>query len=115
LKPTKPPDRAEEFAKLADTDARMRRQFIETEIASCRVALEIGEFELSAGEPGIAAKELATAEKIVRVIQKFLPRTRIEHRSELTGRLADLQAQVDGFRDRLSRERLRLKRHVRAR
>jgi len=94
-----------EFSELAETDARLRRQFVSTELEACRTAVEMGEFELNSGAVGTAVKELANADKIVQVIRRFLPGVGRKHKAELTEELAQMLATIDKLRSQLRKLR----------
>lgn len=98
-------DRDREFAKLRETDERVRRQFLQAELDTCRTTVQMGEFELSSGNVPIAEKEVASAEKAVRTIERFLPGVREEHRAGLRARLQKIESRLDDLKAKLRSRR----------
>ena len=97
-KPTKPPDRTNEFAKLAEVHARAGLQFVATELQAFRTAREVGEFELASGDRSVAAKEVASADKMVMVIRRFRAKLPAEDKPELTATLTEVKTRLEALR-----------------
>ncbi len=82
----------EEIRELHNQTARIRYQFVKTELDTCFTAAEIGMFELSAGNTVVAEREVAAVENGVSVIQRFVLELPAEQRAAVEARLAELQA-----------------------
>jgi hypothetical protein len=85
-------DLDKEIRELSDKVQRTRYQFLKTELQTCLTALEIAEFELSIGNTTVAQREIATVEKGVRVIERFLSALPQDQRQEMDANLEDLNA-----------------------
>lgn len=73
----------EEISELYDKIARTRYQFLRTELQTCITALEIGKYELSVGNSSVTEREVASIEKGIHTIQRFLPEVSAEEKTEL--------------------------------
>jgi len=89
-----------EIQELRERTKQNRRQFLETDVQTCFIAIERAELELSLGNSHEARKELAVASRGADVIERFL-REAEPREADLEGRLADLRASLDSLRQKI--------------
>jgi hypothetical protein len=89
-----------EIRELRERTKQNRRQFLETDVQTCFIAIERAELELSLGNSHEARKELAVAGHGADVIERFL-RGAEPAEVELEERLADLRASLDSLQEKL--------------
>jgi hypothetical protein len=90
----------DEIQELREKTRQNRRQFLETDLQTCFIAIERAELELSLGNSLEARKELAVASRGADVIERFL-REAEPPEADLEGRLADLRAALGSLRRKL--------------
>jgi hypothetical protein len=90
----------DEIQELREKTKQNRRQFLETDLQTCFVAIERADLELSLGNSLEARKELAMATRGADVIERFLRETEPPE-ADLDVRLADLRASLDSLRRKL--------------
>jgi hypothetical protein len=84
----------EEVKKLIEQTTWTRYQFLLAEIQTCVTALDMGLYELSAGNAAVAKREAALAEKGTQVIRQFLREVPAEQRPELEMRLTAVEEKL---------------------
>jgi hypothetical protein len=84
----------EEIKSVIEQTARTRYQFLLVEIQTCITAVDMGLYELSAGNAGAAKREAAVAEKGTQVIRRFLRDVEAGQRPELKARLAIVEERL---------------------
>ena len=98
-------DLDDEIRELSGRVQRTRRQFVKTELQTCFTALEMAEFELSIGNTTVAQTEVASVEKGVSVLQRFLSALPQDQRREVDAKLAELNARLESVKANLDPHR----------
>ena len=93
-------DLENEIQELRERTKQNRREFLETDLQTCFIAIERAELELSLGNSHEARKELAVASHGADVIERFL-RGAEPAEAELEKRLDDLRAALDSLRQHI--------------
>src|SRR5438067_722728 len=89
---------------LRDRTESNRRQFLQTELQTCFIALDRARLELSLGDSSEAEKEFEIASHGKRVIEKFLGEAadempRVEEKlTELKASLSSFRSDLDAYR-----------------
>ena len=63
----------DEVRDLIEKTARIRYEFLQVELKTCATALDLAKFELSVGNLEVTGSEVATIEKGIATIHRFLP------------------------------------------
>jgi hypothetical protein len=96
-------DFAEQIRDLQAKTQNTRLQFLLAELASCFIAVDFGNTELSAGNREIAEREVAHAEKGHAVVRDLLPDLdQQELRDGFEPRLRELRQEIDLLKSKLS-------------
>jgi hypothetical protein len=90
----------DEVRDLREKTRQTRRQFLETDLQTCFIAIERAQLELSLGKTDEAQKELAVATRGADVIERFL--------REAPGEMADIESRLAGLRSSLESLRVEL-------
>jgi hypothetical protein len=93
-------DRGKEIKELLEKTRHTRREFLRTDLQTCRIALERAQLELSLGNTDEARRELAAAERGAQVIQGFLGEAPGQN-ADIAEKLEDLRASLRSFRSEL--------------
>jgi hypothetical protein len=93
-------DLEREIRDLREKTNRNLRQFLETEIQTCRVAMERAHFELSLGKTHEAQKEFGVVSGGIDVVERFLRKAAVPM-ADLEAQLADLRASLESLRQEL--------------
>jgi hypothetical protein len=89
-----------EIQELRERTTQNRRQFLETDVQTCFIAIEKAELELALGNSHEARKELAVASHGSDVIARFLREAKPPE-TDLNARLADLRTSLDSLRQKI--------------
>ena len=95
-----------DIRELREKTGRTRYQFLMAELQTCFTALEMGKYELSVGNTTVAEREVASVEKGIRAIQRFLPEVSAEQRTEVETKLAELNEILDSLKAELNEQSL---------
>lgn len=87
-----------EIRELSRGVGRTRAQFVKTELQTCFMALEMAEFELSIRNTVVAQREMASVEKGISVILRFLSALQQDERREVDVKLAELNARLESVK-----------------
>jgi len=90
-------DLQEEIRQLRQRTNQNLREFLETDLQTCFIAVDRGELELSLGNSLEAQKELRMAGRGADVIERFL-RDADQPLEDIEARLVDLRAALDSLR-----------------
>jgi len=85
-------DLHEQIRELREKTTRTRSQFLRAELQTCSMALEMVRYQLAIGNLEIAARELDCVALGIKTIERFLPETSKELRSEVEAKLMVLRA-----------------------
>jgi hypothetical protein len=86
-----PDELAAEVGELLARAARIRYDFLRTELQLCTITLQMGDYELTLGNMHAVRKEIQAAGKGIDVLEKLLPAASAQERSELEPQLAELK------------------------
>jgi len=93
----------EEVERLLRQTSQTRHQFLHVEIQTCLTGLQMGRFELEAGNRDVARREVSMVEKGTQVIRRFLADVPSPQKEELTTqleaveeKLSELKSSLDG-------------------
>jgi uncharacterized coiled-coil DUF342 family protein len=89
-----------EIRELWEKTNQNRRQFLETDLQTCFIAIERGQLELSLGNTHEAHKEFVMASNGADVIERFLRKAPGEM-ADLEAKLSDLRSSLESFRTEL--------------
>jgi len=95
-------DLRDEIWELRQRTNQNLRQFLETDMQTCFIAVERGQLELSLGDSDEAQKELGTASHGADVIEGFL-RKADQPMEDIGARLVDLRAALDSLRQNIEK------------
>ena len=89
-----------EISALREKTNQNRRQFLETDLQSCFIAIEKARFELSLGNTHEAQKELAVAGRGADIIEQLL-RKGAGDMADIEAKLAKLRSSLESLRAEL--------------
>lgn len=91
-----------EIRELTEKTEYTRYQFLQAELNTCVTALDMATYELSIGNLLIAKREADSVQKGIQTIERFLPETSGERRTQLEGQLASLKSAFQALLQELS-------------
>lgn len=94
-------DLDKEIGNLHEKTARTRYQFLKAELQTCRMAIEMGEYEFSLGNRAVAEKEAILVKKGISVIHRFLPEALPEEQLEVEAKTAKLSVALESLKAKL--------------
>ena len=95
------PESRENPEQLKEENIRLRQQFLEAELMTCFTMLEMAEYELSVRNHSGAARQIATAEKGMAALERFVSDQPFEMQREIDRKTIELRAKTERLKDRL--------------
>jgi hypothetical protein len=88
-------DLAAQVATLLEKTEQTRIDFLEAEVQTCSIAIDMARFEYERGDIAFAGSEVESAAKGIAVIEKFLPQVREERQVKLRKKLVWLKTALE--------------------
>lgn len=90
----------DEIRDLLEKTSQNRRQFLETEVQTCFIAIERAQLELSLGKTHEAQKEFVIASRWADVIEGFLRQAPVQM-ADIEAKLVELRSSLESLRAEL--------------